>query len=111
MSTKTTAILSAALTIFLLIVFGVLSAFFEIIALNGASEKQGMIALGISLVCQGGAAILAGIFAWWGSNLMVTKFNLNNILAIIIVVALAVPLGAIISFSTIVLSILLAGIR
>lgn len=111
MSSKTTAIISAVLTIILLVVFGVLSAFFEIIALNGASDKQGMTALGTSLVCQGGSAILAGIFAWWVSKLMVTKFNLNNILAIIIVVTVVVPLGAAISFCAMLLSILLAGIR
>lgn len=111
MSSKMTAIITAVLTIILFVIFAALSAFLEIIALNGASEKQGMTALGISFLCQGGAAIPAAIFAGWISNLMVTKFNLNKILAIVIVAALIVPLAAVISFFAIASSILLAGIR
>lgn len=111
MSTKTPAIISAILTILLLTVLGVLSLLFQMVALNGVSERQGVTAMGISLVCQGMGAILLGIFAGWLTKLMITKFNLNKILAVVIAVALGTLFGGIIAFLSIIISIPVAGIR
>lgn len=58
--------------------------------------------MGVSLVCQGTGTILAAVLAAWLTNLMITKFNWNNILAVII---------AVISFLSIIISIPIAGIR
>ena len=111
MTGKKPAIISAILTIVLLILFAVLSVFTQMIALNGVSESQGMTAMGISLVCQGVGLILAGIFAGWISNLVVTKFNWNKVLSVIVPVILGVLLGGTISLVSTIISIPLAGIR
>jgi hypothetical protein len=108
---KKPAIISAVLTAILLIIFGILSVFTQMLVLNGASERHGMTAMGISLVCQGTGAILAALLAAWLTNLGITKFNWNNILAVVIAVIAGTLLGGVISFLSIIISIPLAGIR
>jgi len=110
MSSKTPAIVSTILTILLLVGFGILSLFFQMIALNGVNESQGVAAMGVSLVCQGVGVILAGAFAWWLTNLVIAKFNWNKILAVAIAVIAGVLLGGLISFLSIIIAIPLAGI-
>jgi hypothetical protein len=111
MSNKKPPIISAVLTVILLVIFGVLSVFTQMLVLNGANESQGMTAMGVSLVCQGAGAILAAAFAAWLTNLVIAKFNWNNILAVVIAVIAGTLLGGVISFLSIILSIPLAGIR
>jgi len=79
--------------------------------LNGVSERQGVTTMGISLVCQGVVVLLAGLFAGWVSNMIVTKFNWNKILAVVIAVILGTVLGGGVSFLFTLISIPLAGIR
>jgi hypothetical protein len=110
MTNKTPAIISAVLTIVLLILFAVLSVFMQMIALNGVTESKGMTAMGISLVCQGIGLILAAIVAGWISNLVITKFNWNKALAVIVAVITGVLLGGTLSVLSFFLSIPLAGI-
>ena len=111
MTNKTPVIISSILTIVMLILFAVLSVFTQMIALNGVSENQGMTAIGISLVCQAGGLILAALFAGWISNLVITKFNWNKVLAVIVAVIAGVLIGGILSFASTIISIPLAGIR
>lgn len=111
MPNKKPAIISAVLTILLIIIFGVLSVFTQMLVLNGVSESQGMTAMGVSLVCQGAGAIIAALLASWLTNLGITKFNWNSILAVVIAVIAGTILGAVISFLSIIISIPLAGIR
>jgi hypothetical protein len=111
MPNKKPAMISAVLTVILLIIFGVLSVLMQMLVLNGASERQGMTVMGVSLVCQGAGAILAAVLAGWLTNLGITKFNWNNILAIVIAVIAGTLLGALISFLSIITSMPLAGIR
>ena len=111
MPNKTPAIISVILTILLLVVFAILSVLFEMLALNGASESQGLTAIGISLLCQGVGAVLLGIFAWWLTNLLISKFNWNNIIAVVVTVFLGTTIGTGISFLSLIISIPIAGIR
>ena len=111
MPNKTPAIISAVLTVILLIIFGALSVLTQMLVLNGANESQGITAMGVSLVCQGAGAILAAAFAAWLTNLVTTKFNWNSILAVAIAVIAGALLGALISFLSIIISIPLAGVR
>lgn len=111
MPNRTPAIISVILTVILLIIFGVVSALFELIALNGASESQGTTALIFSLVCQGAAIILVGIFVSWLTNRLISKFNWNQIVAVIVAVTAGTLLGAGIFFLSIIIATLLAGIR
>jgi hypothetical protein len=111
MPNKTPAVISVILTILLLIVFAIVSVLFEMLALNGASERQGMTAMGISLLCQGVGAVLLGIFAWWLTNLLISKFNWNKIIAVVVTVFLGTTIGTGISFLSLIISIPIAGIR
>lgn len=111
MPNKTPAIISAGLTVILLIIFGVLSVFTQMLVLNGVNESQGMTAMGVSLVCQGAGAILAAVSAGWLTNFVMAKFNWNNILAVTVAVIAGTLLGVVISFLSVIISIPLAGIR
>lgn len=111
MTNKTLAIISAVLTVVLLILFAVLSVFMQMIALNGVSERQGTTAMGISLVCQGIGLILAALCAGWTSNFVIRRFNWNKILAILVAVIIGTLIGGAITFVSFIISIPLAGIR
>ncbi len=111
MTNKMPAVISIILTVILLIVFGVVSILFEMLALNGASESQGGAAMGISILCQGVGAVLIGIFAWWLTNLLISKFNWNKFLAVVVTVFLGSVIGAGISFLSLIISIPAAGVR
>jgi len=111
MPDKKPAIISGILTIILLIIFAILSVLTQMIALNGVSERQGMTAMGISLACQAVGVFLAGIFAGWLTNLTLTRFNWNKILAVVIAVIVATLFGGFVSFISTITSIPLAGIR
>jgi len=67
--------------------------------------------MGISLACQGVVAILAGIFARWLTNFLISKFNWNQILAVVIAVTAGTLAGGVASFLSIVIAIPVAGIR
>ncbi|HZM23070.1 MAG TPA: hypothetical protein VFC02_15075 [Anaerolineales bacterium] len=111
MPSKIPAIISVILTIVILLIVALLSIFTQMIALNGVSESQGMTAMGISLVCQGVGLILVGIFAGWITNLLITKYNWNKVLSVIVPVILGILFGGTISFLSTIISIPLAGIR
>lgn len=111
MKNKTPAVISVVLSVIFLIVFAILSVLFEMLALNGASESQGMKAIGISILCQGAGTILIGIFVWWLTNLLISRFNWNKVVAVIVAVFSVTVIGAVLSFLSIIVSIPIAGIR
>ena len=105
------SMISAGLTIFLLILLVILFLLVQMVALNGAGERQGMAALGISLVCQGAGVILAALLAWRITSLIITKLNWNAILAVIIAVVTGTFFGGLLSFLSVIVAIPMAGIR
>ncbi|HLO16282.1 MAG TPA: hypothetical protein VK206_15725 [Anaerolineales bacterium] len=111
MSSKTPAIISASLTVLVLIFLTILSVLLQMVAVNGASERQGLMAVGISLACQGIVIILLGIFAARSTNFLIKKVEWNSILAVVVTVLVATTIGGIISFLASVISIPVAGIR
>ena len=111
MPNKTPAILSTVLTVIILIVIAALSVLTQMLVLNGASENQGLTAMGISLGCQGVGMIAAGILAWWLANSAVNKWNWNKVIAVLIAVVAGVTLGGIISAISIIAAIPMAGIK
>jgi hypothetical protein len=111
MPNKTPAIISVILTILLLIIFGILFTLFEMLALNGASDRQGFTAMGISFGCQGAGMILIGISVSWLTNRLISKFGWNQIIAVVVTVFLGTLLGAGISFFSVIIAILLVGTR
>ncbi len=111
MSNKTPARISGLSTFFILIGVAVLSVFTQMLVLNGVSESQGFNAMSISLICQSVGLFPAVILARWLTNLLITKFNWNNILAILVAVIAGTTLGGITSFLSIIISIAVSGIR
>jgi hypothetical protein len=111
MSIKTPATISAILTILILIALAILSLLFQVIALNGAGERQGVTALSISLACQGVIILLAALLARWLTHFLITKADWNNIMAVASAVLVAASVGGAISFLSMILAIPLGGIR
>lgn len=111
MPIRTPPIIAAILTVVLLIFLSIALLFVEVVALNGASERQGILALGVSLVCQGLGLILAAIFAYWLARTLGAKFHWNPAAAVAVAVLAAITLGAVAAFLSTVISIPLAGIR
>ncbi|HSL45067.1 MAG TPA: hypothetical protein VK897_16665 [Anaerolineales bacterium] len=111
MSTKTPVVISAVLTVVLLILLAIASVFLQMIALNGASERQGVTAMGISLACQGIVILLLAILAARATRFLITRVDWNSILAVVVTVFVATVLGGTISFLSTIISIPIAGIR
>ena len=111
MSNRTASIVSTILSLLLLVIFAILAIVFEMIALNGAGESQGVTAFGISMACLVAGAILLGLLAWKVTAILITKLSLNPILAITLTVALGMLVSGLIAFLSILIAIPLAGIR
>ena len=111
MSSKIPAIISGLSTLIILILVAVLSVFVQMLVLNGASESQGFNAMSISLICQSLGLFPAIILTRWLTNLLITKYNWNTILAILVAVVAGTTLGGITAFLSIIISTLAAGIR
>jgi hypothetical protein len=111
MSTKTPATVSAILTIGILVVIAILFVLLQMVALNGASERQGLTAMGLSLGCQSLVIILLGTLAARATTFLITKVEWNSILAVVITVLVSTTIGGTIAFLTTIISIPVAGIR
>jgi hypothetical protein len=109
---KTPVLVSVILTVILLLLVGIMSMFGQVVLLNGVMDAtRGNIALGIGLGCNGVTIILAGIFVRWLTRLLIVKFNWNHILAVAAAVILGTALGAVLSFLSIIVGMLAAGIQ
>lgn len=84
MPTKTPSIVSTVLTVILLLLFGVASMFFLMVALNGFSTSEGGPGLITSLVCNVIGIIISAILAWRLPRWLIGKFNWNSIVAVIV---------------------------
>jgi uncharacterized membrane protein len=111
MSARSPTTVSVILTVFLLVLLAVLSLLLQMIALNGASERQGLNAMGISLACQGVVIMLLGIFAARVTRFLISRVDWNSILAVAATVLVATTIGGAFSFLAAVISIPVAGIR
>ena len=111
MPAKSPATISVVLTVLLLIFVAVVSLLLQMVALGGASERQGVTAMGISLGCQGVLVILLGIFAARATRFLIARVNWNSILAVATTVLIATVIGGAISFLSMIISIPIAGIR
>jgi len=110
MPAKTSALISAILTALLLVLVALLSLLTQMLALNGASERQGVTAMGISLGCQGIGIILSALLASRLTNLLLVKFNWNKPLSVLAAVIAATAFGALVAFLSILIPISAAGI-
>ncbi len=111
MPSKIPATISGLSTFIILILVAVLSVFGQLLVLNGASEAQGFNAVSLSLICQSVGLLLSVILARWLTNLLITKYNLNKIAAVLVAILAGTFLGSFISLLAVILSIPLAGIK
>lgn len=111
MLNKTPAAISAVLTVLILVLMAILFVLLQMVALNGASEKQGLTAMGLSLGCQSLVIILLGTLAARATAFLTTKAAWNSILAVVITVFAATMIGGVIAFLSTIIAIPLAGIR
>lgn len=111
MPNRTPAILATTITIALLIVTAILSILVEMLALNGASESQGVTAMGTSLICQGVGAIFSGGVTFALTSLFVNKLNWNKVLAVVLAVLAGTLLGVGLAFASSLFSVIVAGVR
>jgi hypothetical protein len=111
MSTKTAGTIAALTTFVLLILIAILSVFLEVITLNGTSESQGFNAISISVICQSVGLLLAVIIVRMLTKLFIEKFSWKNVPAIIAAIIAGTTFGGIVSFLSVIISILAAGIR
>ena len=110
MPSKSPAVISAVLTVLILVVLAVLFVLLQMVALNGASEKQGLTAMGISLACQSLVVIVLATLAARATTFLVTKVGWNSVLAVVITVLVAAIIGGVIGFLSMIIAIPIAGI-
>ena len=111
MSNRSPATISAALTVLILVLVAIVFTLLQMVALNGAGERQGLTAMGVSLACQSLVISLLAVFAARATRFLITKVDWNSILAVAVTVLVATTIGGTISFLTMIISIPLAGIR
>ena len=111
MPTRKPVIVSVVLTIILLILVAILTMFIQIVMLNGVmNEGQATTALGVTLGCQGVTIILGAILARWSTRLLISRFQLGQILAVLIPVGSMTILGAVTAILSIFTGLIAAGI-
>lgn len=105
MPTKTLSIISSVITVILLLIIGAVVFFIDLIALNGVSGREGGIALTALGVCESITVILCAILAGRLTTLFVTKYNWNNILAVIVSIVAVLILGVVLYVVALMLSV------
>ncbi|MBK9925577.1 MAG: hypothetical protein IPP66_09825 [Anaerolineales bacterium] len=111
MPTKIPSAIAGLSTFFLLIATAVLLVFGQVVMLNGVSESQGFNAISIAVICQSVSLFPAVILARWLTKLLMTKFNWNAFLAVIVAIIASVGLGASLLFVSIIVGTLAVGIK
>ena len=111
MLNKSPATISAVLTVLILVLLAILFLLLQMVALNGASERQGLTAMGIALGCQSLVIILLATLAARATTFLTTKVQWNSILAVVVTVIVAATIGGLISFLASIVAIPVAGIR
>jgi ABC-type transport system involved in multi-copper enzyme maturation permease subunit len=104
MSTKTPSTISSVLTVILLILFGLVLTFGQVVMLNGFSEREGNASFVTAFVCQGVGILLCAILAWWLTKFLVQRFNWSKVLSVIISTLIATALGGGLAFVSLIVS-------
>jgi len=111
LTNRAPSIISGLLTFVFVIVISIVFVFGQIVLLNGVNESQGFNAISITVICQSFGLLASVILARWLPNFLITKFNWNKVLTVCVTVLAAVMLGGLMSFLSLVVSTLLAGIK
>src|SRR5215204_6707768 len=92
MSIKTASVISSVVTALLVLVTVIVFGFGGIVLLNGFIDASTAVYTGFT--CLGITLILCPILAWILARTFISRFNWNNILAVIISVFVSTLLGA-----------------
>jgi len=103
--------ISAILTILVLIFLAIVFVLLQMVALNGAGEGQGLTAMGFSLGCQSLVVILLAALAARATTFLITRVEWNSILAVVVTVLVATTIGGVIAFLVTIIAIPIVGIR
>ena len=106
-----TSILPGILTAVLLILVALVFLFGLLVALNGVSEKQGLLAMAIWFFSHLVIVALACFSAQWISKTLISKARWGSFPSVSVAVLSATLIGTAASFLAILFSILLSGIR
>ena len=110
MTRQSPATISAILTVLILLILAVVFTLLQMVVLNGASERQGLTAMGISLGCQSLVILMLATLAARATTFLITKVEWNSILAVVVTVTVAATIGGVISFLASIIAIPVAGI-
>lgn len=110
MPSKIPSIVSTLLTVLLLIVIGIASVFFVMVALNGFSERDGLPGLATAFICNILGIIVSAILAWKLPRWLISKFNWNSILAVFVSVLSGFLLGTGLSTAALFIGAFLAAV-
>lgn len=112
MSVKTAAVIAGLVTFVVVILLSVLAGFMQMVAMNGpATSSPGFKAATVLAVCQSLVLLASIILARWLTAWLMTKFNWNGFLAILVAVLGAAGLATGMSFLSMVTGMVLAGVR
>ena len=98
MSIKTASVISSIVTALLVLVIVIVFGFGGIVLLNGFMDASAAIYTGFT--CLGITLILCPILAWLLARTFISRFNWNNILAVIVTVFISTLLGAGMGFAS-----------
>jgi len=101
MSEKTAAIISAIITALLILMIVIVFGFGGIVLLNGFMDASAAVYTGFT--CLGITLIICPILAWILARTFISRFNWNNILALIISAAISTLLGGGMGFASMVI--------
>lgn len=108
MTNKIPSIISTVITVILLLLFGALSVFMMLVALNGFSSHEGGPALITVLVCNVAGVVASALIAWRLPHWFITKFNWNSILAVVFSVLAGLFFGGVLSSVAMIVGVIVA---
>ncbi len=108
MPVKKTSIISAVLSVILLIASGLFTGFFLLVALNGFSEREGLPGLLAYLICAIAMVVVGAIFASKLTSRFILKNNWRSFWAVSISLLIVVTVGALYSIGAVTFSVILA---
>jgi hypothetical protein len=100
MSAKTASVISSLVTAILVLLIAVIFGFGGIVLLNGFMNASAAVYTGFA--CLGITVILCAILAWALAKAFISRFNWNNILAVIISIFISTLLGGGMGFGSLV---------
>ena len=110
MNARTAGIISSAITVIALLIAGAVLLLGELVALNGFSESEGLIALALSLTGQIIGLVLAALAAGKLTRRFIEKNDLNSILSVLAASFAAICLGLLIAIAAVILSVAIVSL-